>query len=348
MSIPTPAFAAPSAGVIPQPTTIQRRDVGAHDVLIDIAFCGICHTDIHQVHDDWGVGIFPMVPGHEIAGTVAQVGAEVRKFAVGDRVGVGCFVDSCGACEYCTAGEEQFCARLVLTYSSLDHDGNPTDGGYSQRIVVSDRFVVAIPDALELADAAPLLCAGITTYTPLERGEIAGKQVAIVGMGGLGHVGVQLAKAMGAEVTVISQTLSKRDDGLRLGASHYYASSDPRTFAELAGRFELILNTVGASLELDPYLTLLHADGALVNVGIPPEQTSYTPMLLALMRRSITGANTGGIRDTQAMLDFCAEHGVRPWIEQIGADGIADAYERIAASRARYRVVIDAATFAQA
>ncbi|MDO8212380.1 NAD(P)-dependent alcohol dehydrogenase [Conexibacter sp. CPCC 206217] len=347
MALTTPAYSAPSTGVTPQPTTIERRDVGPTDVLIDIRFCGICHTDIHQVNSDWGRGIFPMVPGHEIAGIVAQVGAEVTKFAVGDRVGVGCFVDSCGACEYCRDGEEQFCARgAVATYGGRDYDGKPTKGGYSQQIVVKDRFVVTIPDSLPLADAAPLLCAGITTYTPLKHWNAGpGKQVAIVGMGGLGHVGVQLAKAMGAEVTVISQTLSKREDGLRLGADHYFASSDPATFKTLRNRFDLIVNTVGANIDLDAHLSLLRVDGTLVHVGLPAAPDSLRLGSLIGKRRSMAGSNTGGLRDTQAMLDFCAEHGVAPWIELIGADEIASAYDRVVASKVRYRFVIDAATF---
>jgi alcohol dehydrogenase (NADP+) len=347
MPFPTAAYAAPSAGVTLQPTTIERRDVGAHDVLIDIRFCGICHTDIHRVNDDWGGGIFPMVPGHEIAGTVAATGSEVTRFSVGDRVGVGTLVDSCGACEYCLRGDEQFCPRRVGTYGSLDHDGKPTDGGYSQQIVVKDGYLVSISDALELADAAPLLCAGITTYTPLKLARPAGKSVAVVGLGGLGHVAVQIAVAMGAEVTVISQTLAKRDDGLKLGATRYYASADPETFADLTASVDLILNTVATNLDLDVYLSLLRVDGTLVNVGVPIGRESFSPLSLLSHRRSITGANSGGIRDTQEMLDFCAEHGIRPWIEQIGAGQIADAFARIVTSQVRYRVVIDAATFAE-
>jgi uncharacterized zinc-type alcohol dehydrogenase-like protein len=346
MALTTPAYSAPDSGVMPQPTTIERRDVGARDVLIDIAFCGICHTDIHQVNSEWGRGLFPMVPGHEIAGVVAAVGAEVARFAVGDRVGVGCFVDSCNACEYCAGGEEQFCRRAVTTYGGRDYDGEPTYGGYSQQIVVSDRFVVTIPDALELADAAPLLCAGITTYTPLKHWKAGpGTRVAVVGMGGLGHVGVQIAAALGAEVTVISQTLSKRDDGLRLGASDYYASSDPETFTTLRNRFDLILNTVSANLDLDAYLSLLRVDGTLVHLGIPTQPDRLRLGSLLGRRRSMAGSNTGGIRDTQAMLDFCAEHDIKPWIELIAADDIAGAYDRVVSSDVRYRFVIDAATF---
>jgi uncharacterized zinc-type alcohol dehydrogenase-like protein len=346
MPFQTAAYASPSAGITPQPTTIERRDVGAHDVLIDIRFCGICHTDIHRVNDEWGGGIFPMVPGHEIAGTVAATGSEVTRFSVGDRVGVGTLIDSCGACEYCLRGEEQFCPRRVGTYSSLDHNGEPTNGGYSQQIVVKDGYVVPIPDALDLAEAAPLLCAGITTYTPLKLAEPAGKRVAVVGLGGLGHVAVQIAVAMGAEATVIGQTLAKRDDALRLGAKAYRAGTDPRTFVDLAASFDLILNTVATNLDLDAYLSLLRVDGTLVNLGVPVGRDSFSPFSLITHRRSITGANSGGIRDSEEMLEFCAAHGIRPWVEQISADQMAGAFARIVTSQARYRVVIDATTFA--
>jgi uncharacterized zinc-type alcohol dehydrogenase-like protein len=344
----TPALSAPSAGAPFDRTTIQRRDLGEHDVLIDIKFCGVCHSDIHQVKDEWGGSIFPMVPGHEIAGVVAAVGTAVTKFSADERVGVGCLVDSCGECEYCVAGEEQFCVKsAVPTYNGRDYNGEPTFGGYSQQIVVSDRFVVRIPDSLELQDAAPLLCAGITTYTPLKHWGIGeGMKVAIVGMGGLGHVAVQIAAAMGAEVTVLSQTLSKKDDGLRFGAKHYHATSERSTFSELASSFDFILNTVSANLDVNAYLRLLRVDGTLVNVGAPSAPDSIQAFALIGGRRSLAGSAIGGLPDTQAMLDFCAEHGIAPEIELIGAADVADAYDRVERSAVRYRFVIDVATIA--
>jgi uncharacterized zinc-type alcohol dehydrogenase-like protein len=287
-----------------------------------------------------------MVPGHEIAGVVSAVGPEVRKFAVGDRVGVGCMVDSCGECEYCNAGEEQFCVKgNVQTYNGREYDGTPTYGGYSRQVVVKDRFVVTIPDNIELQDAAPLLCAGITTYVPLKHWHAGeGKKVAVIGLGGLGHVGVQIAAAMGAEVTVLSQTLSKQQDGLRFGAKEYYATSEPETFKKLRGRFDLILNTVSANLPLDSYLRMLRVDGTMVTVGAPSAPDKVHAFSLIGGRRSLAGSAIGGLPDTQEMLDFCAEHDVRPAIELIGADEVDGAYDRVVSSDVRYRFVIDTAT----
>jgi uncharacterized zinc-type alcohol dehydrogenase-like protein len=342
----TPALSVPSAGAPFDTTTIQRRELGEHDVLIDIKFCGICHSDIHQAKDEWGNSIFPMVPGHEIAGVVADVGSAVGRFSKGDRVGVGCMVDSCGECEYCQAGEEQFCVKQpVLTYNGRDYDGEPTFGGYSQQIVVKDRFVVSIPDSMELQDAAPLLCAGITTYVPLKHWHVGeGTKLAVIGMGGLGHVAVQIAAALGAEVTVLSQTLSKKDDGLRFGAKHYHATSERSTFKELASSFDVILNTVSANLNLDAYLRLLRVDGTLVTVGAPSAPDSFHAFSLIGARRSLAGSSIGGLPDTQQMLDFCAEHDIRPAIELIGANDVGDAYDRVERSDVRYRFVIDVAT----
>jgi len=286
------------------------------------------------------------VPGHEIAGVVVAVGSAVKKLSAGDRVGVGCLVDSCEQCEYCLRGEEQFCTKgAVLTYNGRDYDGEPTYGGYSQQIVVKDRFVVRIPDSIELEYAAPLLCAGITTYVPLKHWHVGeGTRLAVIGMGGLGHVGVQIAAAMGAEVTVLSQSLSKQDDGLRFGAKHYYASSDPTTFKELQSSFDMILNTVSANLDVDAYLRLLRVDGTLVNVGAPSAPDSFKAFSLIGARRSLAGSSIGGLADTQEMLDFCAAHGVKPAIELIGADDVDGAYERVERSDVRYRFVIDVAT----
>jgi len=342
----TPALSAPSVGAPFEHTTIERRALGERDVQIDVSYCGICHSDIHQVKDEWGGSIYPMVPGHEIAGVVAAVGSAVEKLSVGDRVGVGCLVDSCEECEYCLRGEEQFCTRgAVLTYNGRDYDGEPTYGGYSRQIVVKDRFVVRIPGSIELQYAAPLLCAGITTYVPLKHWHVGdGTRVAVIGMGGLGHVGVQLAAAMGAEVTVLSQTLSKKDDGLRFGAKHYYATSDRATFKELASSFDMILNTVSANLDVDAYLRLLRVDGTLVNVGAPSAPDKFRAFSLIGARRSLAGSSIGGLSDTQEMLDFCAEHGVKPAIELIGAGEVGDAYDRVERSDVRYRFVIDVAT----
>jgi uncharacterized zinc-type alcohol dehydrogenase-like protein len=342
----TSALSAPSSGAPFDTTTIERRELGASDVLIEIKFCGICHSDIHQVKDEWGGSIFPMVPGHEIVGIVAEVGADVGKFSAGDRVGVGCLVDSCGECEYCELGEEQFCTKgAVPTYNGRGYDGEPTYGGYSQAVVVDERFVVKVPDSLELADAAPLLCAGITTYSPLKHWHVGeGMKVAVVGMGGLGHVAVQIAAAMGAEVTVLSQTLSKQEDGLRFGAKHYYATSERETFKTLRSSFDVILNTVSANLDVDAYLSLLRVDGTLVNVGAPSQPDTFRAFSLISGRRSLAGSPIGGLPETQEMLDFCAEHGVKPAIELIGADAVDGAYERVLASDVRYRFVIDVAT----
>lgn len=340
------AYAAPAAGEPLAPTTIERRDVGPHDVLIEIEYAGICHSDIHTVNGDWGPQPFPVVPGHEIVGRVTQVGADVDRHHVGDRVGVGCMVNSCGTCASCRRGEEQYCLNgMTPTYAGTDRDGTTTQGGYSSHVVVDADFVLSVPDGLDPAAAAPLLCAGITTYSPLRHwGAGPGKKVAIVGLGGLGHMGVKLAHALGAEVTVLSQSLKKQEDGLRLGADHYYATSDPDTFEQLAGRFDLIVNTVSASIDLDAYLRLLAVDGTMVNVGAPPEALGVRAGTLIGGRRSFAGSAIGGIAQTQEMLDFCAEHGIGAEVEVIGAEKINEAYERVLASDVRYRFVIDAST----
>jgi uncharacterized zinc-type alcohol dehydrogenase-like protein len=340
------AYAAPAATEPLLPLEIDRRAVGPRDVLIDISFCGICHSDIHHCRGEWGDVPYPAVPGHEIAGLVAAVGAEVTRHAVGDRVGVGCMVNSCRECENCRKGLEQYCLPgNTQTYGSVDRDGTITRGGYSTHVVVDEDFVVRIPDGLALEVAAPLLCAGITTYSPLRHwGAGPGKRVAVVGLGGLGHMAVKIAHALGAEVTVLSRSLSKRDDGLRLGAAHYYATSDPQTFKALAGRFDLIINTVSAEIDITAFLGLLATDGALVNVGAPPDPLPVRVFPLLVQRRSFAGSGIGGIAETQEMLDFCAEQGIGPEIEVISADRINDAWERVLASDVRYRFVIDTAT----
>ncbi|MGR3870160.1 NAD(P)-dependent alcohol dehydrogenase [Streptomyces graminifolii] len=340
------AYAAPAAKASLERTTIERRAVREFDVLIDIKFAGICHSDIHQAREGWGEAIFPMVPGHEIAGIVSEVGPGVTKFQVGDRVGVGCMVDSCRECDNCKVGLEQYCTGgNVGTYNSVGKDGEPTYGGYSEKVVVDENFVVGIPEGISLDVAAPLLCAGITTYSPLKHWNAGpGKKVAIIGMGGLGHMGVKIAHALGAEVTVLSQSLRKQEDGLKLGADHYYATSDPKTFEELRGTLDLIISTVSAPLDLGAYLSLLKTDGALVNVGAPEEPVSLNLFSVIGGRKTLAGSGIGGIRETQEMLDFCAEHGFGAEIEVISADQINEAYERVLASDVRYRFVIDTAT----
>ncbi|WP_405950235.1 NAD(P)-dependent alcohol dehydrogenase [Streptomyces prunicolor] len=340
------AYAAPAAKAPLERTTIERRAVREFDVLIDIKFAGICHSDIHQAQEGWGKAIFPMVPGHEIAGIVSEVGPGVTKFQVGDRVGVGCLVDSCRECDNCKAGLEQYCTGgSVGTYNAIGKDGEPTYGGYSEKVVVDENFVLGIPEGIALDEAAPLLCAGITLYSPLKHWNAGpGKKVAIVGMGGLGHMGVKIAHALGAEVTVLSQSLRKQEDGLKLGADHYYATSDPKTFEELRGTLDLIISTVSAPLDLGAYLSLLKTDGALVNVGAPEEPVSLNLFSVIAGRKTLAGSGIGGIQETQEMLDFCAEHGFGAEIELISAEQINEAYERVLASDVRYRFVIDTAT----
>jgi alcohol dehydrogenase (NADP+) len=338
------AYAATSATEPLIETTITRREVGPHDVAFDIHFAGICHSDIHTVKAEWGDVRFPLVPGHEIAGIVTEIGSEVSKFKVGDRVGVGCFVDSCRDCAQCRAGEEQYCTNpgMVGTYGSVGRDGEPTQGGYSGAIVVDENYVLNIPDSVPLDAAAPLLCAGITLYSPLRHWNAGpGTSVAVVGLGGLGHMGVKLAHAMGAKVTVLSQSLKKMEDGLRLGADEYYATSDPATFETLADSFDLILNTVSANLDLNAYLGLLKTDGTLVELGMPERPMSVAAPALVRARRRLAGSMIGGIAETQEMLEFCAEHDVRPEIEVITPDYINEAYQRVLASDVRYRFVID-------
>ncbi|MET8626980.1 NAD(P)-dependent alcohol dehydrogenase [Kitasatospora sp. NPDC004669] len=329
-------------------TTVTRRAVGEHDIVIDIKYSGICHSDIHQVGEDWGTGIFPMVPGHEIAGVVGEVGPGVTRWKVGDRVGVGCFVDSCRECDNCKAGLQQYCTGeggAVFTYNAMGKDGLPTYGGYAAELVVDEAYALSIPDNLPLDAAAPLLCAGITLYSPLAHwGAGPGKKVAIVGLGGLGHMGVKIAHAMGAEVTVLSQSLRKREDGLKLGADHYRATSDPATFTELAGSFDLIVNTVSADLDLSAYVGLLRTDGTLVQVGMPEKPLTMHPYPLATGRRSLAGSMIGGLPETQEMLDFCGEHGIGAEIEVIRAEQINEAYRRVLDGDVRFRFVIDAST----
>ena len=344
--IPTPAYAAPAAKAPLAPTIIERREPGPHDVLIDIQYCGVCHSDLHQVQDEWGGARFPMVPGHEIVGTVSRIGEAVTKWQVGERVGVGCLVDSCRECEACQAGEEQFCERgSTGTYNSLERDRKtPTYGGYSRQITVDENFVVRVPESIPLDQAAPLLCAGITTYSPLRHfGVKAGDRVAVVGLGGLGHMGVKLAKAMGAHVTVLSHSPGKREDALRLGADDFVATGEPDAFERNAKRFDFILDTVSAEHDYNSYLSLLRRDGTMVLVGLP-EAMPLDASSLIMGRRRLAGSLIGGIRETQEMLDFCAEHGVGADVEVIPMEAVNAAYARMLKSDVRYRFVIDLAT----
>ncbi|BAX91666.1 NAD(P)-dependent alcohol dehydrogenase [Mycobacterium shigaense] len=340
------AYAATSATGPLTKTTIERREPGPHDVAIDIKFAGICHSDIHTAKAEWGVPNYPLVVGHEIAGVVSAVGSEVTKYQPGDHVGVGCMVNSCGHCSSCQAGLQNYCKNgATFTYNAVDKDGTITQGGYSQAIVVDENFVLRIPDSLPLDKAAPLLCAGITLFSPLRHWKAGeGTRLAIIGLGGLGHMGVKLGAAMGAEVTVLSQSLKKMEDGIRLGAKHYYATAERETFKELRSSFDLILNTVSANLKLDDYVGLLDVDGTLVELGIPEHPMQIGAFPLALARRSLSGSNIGGIPETQEMLDFCAQHDVTPEIEVIEAAYVNEAYERVLASDVRYRFVIDIST----
>jgi uncharacterized zinc-type alcohol dehydrogenase-like protein len=341
------AYATPGPKAPFQKTTIERRDLGPKDVLIKIAFAGICHSDIHTARGEWGKVLFPLVPGHEIAGTVEEIGSGVTRHAPGDRVGVGVMVDSCRECENCLAGEEQYCLNgNVETFNSIGRDGLPTAGGYSTHIVVTEDFVYAIPGSIGLDVAAPLLCAGITLYSPLKHWDAGpGKSVAIVGLGGLGHMGVKIAHALGAEVTVLSQSLSKQQDGIRLGADHYYATSDEQTFKTLKRGFDLIVNTVSVSLPLDSYLGLLRLNGTFVQVGAPPAPMSLRAFSLLDNRRQVAGSSVGGLRETQEMLDFCGDHGLGAEVEVIGGSQIDHAHNRVVDSDVRYRFVIDTASF---
>lgn len=346
MALPTPAYAAPSPQEALAPFQIERRKPCPRDVLIDIAYCGVCHSDIHQARDEWGGSIFPMVPGHEIVGTVAKVGSEVTRFKPGDRVGVGCMVGSCRDCASCREGLEQYCEReITFTYNSREGDGKITYGGYSSRITVDEYFVLRIPDSLPLDKAAPLLCAGITTYSPLRHWKAGpGQQVAIVGLGGLGHMAVKLARAMGAEVTVLSHSMKKQEDAIRLGAHRFFATSDAATFQKLAGQFDLILNTVSVELDWNLYLNLLKRDGTMVLLGVPSKAPTVQAFSLIGKRRSLGGSLIGGIPETQEMLDFCGRHGIASDIELIPIQSINEAYERMIRGDVRYRFVIDTAS----
>ena len=340
------AYAAPTAKAPLEPTTIERPEMGPDDVSIDIKFSGICHSDIHQAREEWFTSIFPMVPGHEIAGVVTAVGANVTRFSPGDRVGVGVFVDSCGECVNCQKDLGNYCLKgFVPTYNVRHYDGTPSYGGYSKHIVVDQRYVLHIPEGLSLEEAAPLLCAGITTYSPLRTwGAGPGKKVAIVGLGGLGHMGLKHAHAMGADVTLISHSPGKKDDAMRLGANHFLLMSDKEAMKAAKGTFDLIVNTVSATIDIDAMMSLLATDGTMVCVGLPDKPLSVSTFTLVERRLRLAGSNIGGIGETQEMLDFCAEHGYGSDVEVVRADEINEAWERVVNSDVRYRFVIDAST----
>ena len=346
MTFPAKAYAAASATAPLAATTINRREPRPTDVQIDILFCGICHSDVHTVRDEWSAAIpttYPVVPGHEIVGRVARVGAEVTRFREGDLVGVGCLVEADGTCEQCQAGREQFCANAVYTYNTLDpHLGGVTYGGYSESIVVDERFVLRVPANLDPAAAAPLLCAGITTYSPLRRaGVTAGKKVGVVGLGGLGHMGVKLARAFGARVVAFTTSPHKKDDALRLGAHDVVVSTNAEEMQQHAGTFDFILDTVSADHDLNAYLALLRVGGSMTLVGAPSKPLAVPAFGLIMGNRSLSGSNIGGIAETQEMLDFCGEHGITSDVEVIAVEQINDAYERLLKSDVKYRFSID-------
>jgi uncharacterized zinc-type alcohol dehydrogenase-like protein len=339
----TKAYAAQSAASPVGPFNIERREPGPNEVLIAIDYCGICHTDIHQVKNEWGGSFYPMVPGHEIVGRVAKTGAQVTRFKAGDIVGVGCFVDSCRECQNCKDGYEQFCEKgMVATYNSKLKDGTTTFGGYSSQITVDENYLLRISSKLPLERIAPLLCAGITTYSPLKHFGVArGQQVGIVGLGGLGHMGVKLAAAMGAEVTVLSTSPAKEADAKKLGAHHFAVTTDPKNLQPLAGRFDFILDTVSAPHPMDALMGLLKRDGTLVVVGASPKPMEVHAFSLIMGRKRLAGSLIGGIKETQEMLDFCAEKNIGSDVEVIPIQKVNEAYVRTVNNDVRYRFVID-------
>ena len=345
--LPTRGSAARGPTSPLEPFDFERREPGPRDVLIEILYCGICHSDIHQARDEWGGAIFPMVPGHEIVGRVTRVGSEVKRFKVGDLAGVGCFVDSCRTCESCRAGFEQYCeGHIAWTYNGTEKDGKtPTYGGYSTQIVVDENYTLKIPANLPLANVAPLLCAGITTYSPLRHFKVGpGQRVAVVGLGGLGHMAVKLAASMGAEVTVLSTSKTKETDARRLGAQDFVISIDPKALDALANRFDFILDTVSAPHDLDAYLNLARRDGVLVLVGVPVKPLEVRAFSLILKRRRLAGSVIGGLRETQEMLEYCAQRNIASDVEVIPIRQVNEAYERTIKGDVRYRFVIDMKT----
>ncbi len=330
-----------------KPFNFQRREVGANDVLIDILYCGVCHSDVHQVRDEWGNAVYPMVPGHEIVGKVRQVGANVSQFKSGDIAAVGCMVDSCQECASCADSLEQYCENgFVHTYNGVEKDGKtPTQGGYSNCIVVDEKFCLTVDPSQQLDGVAPLLCAGITTYSPLKHWDAGpGKKVGVIGLGGLGHMAVKIAHAMGAEVTLFTQSSNKVEDGKRLGADHVVITSDPNVFASCANQLDLIINTVSAKIPLEPYMNCLKREGTLVLLGVPETPAPTPAMPLIFKRCNLAGSLIGGIAQTQEMLDFCAKHNITADIELIPMQQINQAYDRMVNSDVKYRFVIDMST----
>lgn len=345
--IATKGYAAQTKDTDMAPWNFERREVGPHDVQFDIDFCGVCHSDLHQIKDEWGGGIFPMVPGHEIVGRVIAVGNQVTKFKVGDLAGTGCLVDSCRVCDNCQHGLEQYCTNgHSQTYNGLEQDKKtPTYGGYSNTIVVHEDFVLHIPEKLDLAATAPLLCAGITTYSPLRHWNVGkGHKLAVLGLGGLGHMGVKFGVAFGAEVTVLSTSPKKEDDAKKLGAHKFVVTSDPEQLASVTGYFDFILDTVSAEHDYNQYLHLLKTDGVHICVGAPPTPSSIVAFSLIPGRKSLAGSMIGGLPETQEMLDFCAEHNIVSDIELIDMKDIQTAFDRMLKGDVRYRFVIDMAT----
>lgn len=340
-------YAARSATTPLAPFSFERRDPRPDDVTLEVLYCGVCHSDLHNARNDWGHSSYPVVPGHEIIGRVTAVGSEVTRFKVGDTVGVGCMVDSCFGCDPCDSGEEQYCPHCVYTYGHVDpKDGRVTYGGYSERMVVTERFVLKVPDGLDLAGAAPLLCAGITTWSPLRHWKVgAGSRVAVVGLGGLGHMALKFAKALGADVTLFTRSPGKEADARRLGADHIVLSTDADAMAGVADRFDLIVDTVPYAHDVNPYIPTLAVSGTLVLVGyLGPLEPALNSAPLVMRRKAVAGSLIGGIRETQEMLDFCGQHGIVSDIETIRMDEINDAYERMLRSDVKYRFVIDMAT----
>jgi len=343
----TRGFAAMTANGSLEAWEFERREVGTQDISIDVEFAGICHSDIHQVREEWGTAIFPMVPGHEIVGTVTAIGTDVTDFKIGDIAGVGCYVDSCGECEYCLSGQSHWCLNgATWTYNGYERDDlTPTYGGYSKNIVVKADYALHVPTHLDRAGTAPLLCAGVTTYAPLMNWNAGpGKKVAVMGLGGLGHMAVQIAAAMGAEVTVLSHSANKHDDSRKLGATHFVHTADASALSDLRNTFDLIINTVSADIDLHPYINTLRAHGSLVVVGAPGKPYSIDAGELMGRQRSVAGSAIGSIKETQDMLDFCGTHNITSVVEVISADEIDAAYDRVVNSDVRYRFVIDTAT----
>ena len=340
------AYAAQSATSPLAPFNVERRAVGPNDVQIEILYCGVCHSDIHQVRDEWGGSIFPMVPGHEIVGRIIKIGDEVKNFTVGELAGGGCFVDSCRTCHSCLSDEEQYCdSGMVGTYNGRDKEGSPTYGGYSTQIVVDENYTLHVSENLPIEGVAPLLCAGITTYSPLRHWKIGkGHKVAVVGLGGLGHMAVKFAASFGADVTVLSTSQSKEQDALNLGAHHFAVTKDPETMKKLKGHFDFILSTISAQHDYNQYLNLLTLNGTMVVVGVPPQPSAVNAFSLIGKRRSLAGSLIGGIKETQEMLDYCAEHNIVSDVEVIKASEINEAYERMIKGDVRYRFVIDIAS----